>query len=179
MTAGSNSPSRRTVCGFGAAAVALPFMPALALAAPTFAADRAVVVLFDPRFADGRALGDEARLRGLVACPVSGDVTACWDETLRHLWQGGHALVAGATTLDALFCLELLCNDAGHRLVHHQQHLADRTPPRLAALLKASEAGAPYRPLGEMPTSQDGAASAALYSWVIAPRRPSRQGPSI
>jgi hypothetical protein len=79
-------------------------------------------VVYDERFPDSVAFADEARRLGQRISAIRGDVTRLWYDDLYHRWQQGAAAIAGLTTADALFCLEIFGNDAGLRRVLKVDH---------------------------------------------------------
>ncbi len=79
-------------------------------------------VVYDERFADSVAFANEARWMGQRTSAIRGDVTQLWYDDLYHRWQKGAVAIAGMTTLDALFCLQIFGNDAGLRLLLKAEH---------------------------------------------------------
>ena len=154
--------------------------------------------VFDQGFSEGRAFADAARNLGIKTHAISGDVTSLWYNDLYFQWQRGSAVIAGLTGASALFCLEKLAWDAGHRVVLRVDHtqapnggvqhtfLAPREMhSSLQALQSRSNWGARMAQLAtQCPTRTDGRelrtvvdASGStdhwcesLVSWVIAPR---------
>lgn len=74
-------------------------------------------VICDARFSAGRAFARAARIRGIQACTIEGDVTRLWRDDLRPHWIDRGIPVAGLTTGPSLFCLERLAWDHGYRVV--------------------------------------------------------------
>jgi|CXWL01.1.fsa_nt_gi hypothetical protein len=81
-------------------------------------------VVYDERFADSVAFADEARRLGQRVSAIAGDVTGLWYDDLFHRWQRSAVAIAGMTTRDAFFCLEIFGNDAGLRRVLRVDHEA-------------------------------------------------------
>lgn len=155
--------------------------------------------IFDEGFAEGRAFAKAASEFGISTHAISGDVTALWYNDLYFRWQSGSAVIAGLTGASALFCLEKLAWDAGHRVVLRIDHARDASggvkhtfagPSELISSLSAlqarhSELGARMAHLAtQCPVSSDARVQRAvvnlsgsangwcepLVSWVIAPR---------
>jgi hypothetical protein len=77
-------------------------------------------VIFDERFpasaAHARALGGtRMSMHG-----IRGDVTSLWYRDLYFQWKKQPAQIAGVTTRDSLFCLEILARDAGLFVITRQ-----------------------------------------------------------
>lgn len=88
-------------------------------AADRFRPERAI---FDEDFAESRAFACGARDLGMTTHAISGDVTSLWYNDLYFQWRDGFAVIAGLTGASALFCLERLAWDAGHRIVLRVDH---------------------------------------------------------
>ena len=73
-------------------------------------------VIFDHRFPDSVAFAETFNRLGTPVHGISGDVTALWYDALYFDWRAGKAPLAGLTTPDSLFCLEILARDAGLRV---------------------------------------------------------------
>jgi len=73
--------------------------------------------VFDERFDMSVAAARRMQRRGINICGIRGDVTALWYHDLYHRWKRGPAPLAGVTTHESLFCLEVLARDAGLRVV--------------------------------------------------------------
>jgi hypothetical protein len=114
--------NRRTFLQAGVTAVPLATGAALTLGANKARAALPAVplhtVVFDERF----AFANEARWMGQRTSAIRGDVTKLWYDDLYHAWQNGPVAIAGLTTQDAMFCLEIFGNDAGLRLVLKAEH---------------------------------------------------------
>ena len=113
--------SRRQILQIGVTGAALLPVARYADAWPAAAeAEPFYVVVFDARFPKSR------HLAGVVAGPsarlaaIRGDVTALWYHDLYFAWQRDAAPVAGVTSIESLFCLELLARDAGMRVTLRQ-----------------------------------------------------------
>jgi hypothetical protein len=78
--------------------------------------------IFDAEFVAGRAFANAARALGMTTHAISGDVTSLWYTDLYFCWQRGSTVIAGLTGASALFCLEKLAWDAGHRVVLRVDH---------------------------------------------------------
>lgn len=119
--------NRRTFLQAGMTAVPLAAGAALTLGATQAKASGVPAVplhtvVFDERFADSVAFANEARWMGQRTSAISGDVTKLWYDDLYHAWKNGPVAIAGLTTKDAMFCLEILGNDAGLRLLVKGEH---------------------------------------------------------
>jgi hypothetical protein len=155
--------------------------------APPLALHRAV---FDARFPEGRAFGEEIGRLGVSAQGFDGDITAFWWSELSRLWPADPRPVAGLTGHGALFCLERWAWDAGLRVLLRAEHRPyaggvehrltgspallslDRGWPREMARLVADLARP--RAAGEQRLSSPGTPFGApdedlLVSWVIGP----------
>jgi hypothetical protein len=157
------------------------------------------VAIFDEGFAEGRAFAKAASALGMSTRAISGDVTALWYDDLYFRWQKHSAVVAGLTGASALFCLEKLAWDAGHRVVLRIDHTRNADggvthtfagPSELLSSFTSLQARHPdlgvrvaqlitQCPVGRAGHAQravvssSGAANAwcePLVSWVIAPR---------
>lgn len=132
--------NRRTFLQAGVTAVPLAAGAALALGAKQASAGgvQAVplhTVVYDVRFADSVAFANEARWMGQRTSAIQGDVTRLWYDDLYHAWKDGPVAIAGLTTQDAMFCLEIFGNDAGLRLLVKGEHriAAGRVEHRMSA----------------------------------------------
>jgi hypothetical protein len=194
--------NRRTFLQAGVTAVPLAAGAAMALGAnQAKAAGTSAVplhtVVFDERFADSVAFANEARWMGQRTSAISGDVTRLWYDDLYHAWKHGPVAIAGLTTKDAMFCLEILGNDAGLRLLVKGEHRYEAgrikhrmIGPELAvAGTSLDQCGAGWSaPVAQMlvgcpatrerrteVTAASGATAArepvTLVSWLLAPRQ--------
>jgi len=119
--------NRRTFLQAGVTAVPLAAGAALALGAGQAKAGGVQAVLlhtvvYDERFADSIAFASEARWMGQRTSAIRGDITKLWYDDLYHAWKNGPVAIAGLTTQDAMFCLEVFGNDAGLRLLVKGEH---------------------------------------------------------
>jgi len=154
-------------------------------------------VVYDERFADSVAFADEVRWMGQRTSAIRGDVTKLWYDDLFHAWQRGPVAIAGLTTQDAMFCLEIFGNDAGLRLLVKGEHRieAGRIEHRLSAPEPALAGtslhqcgaewssriaqmlvGCPATRAGRTAVTAFGSVQAAgepvtLVSWLLAPRQ--------
>lgn len=122
--------NRRTFLQAGVTAVPLAAGAAMALGtkqakAAGIPAVPLHMVVYDERFADSVAFAKEARWMGQRTSAISGDVTKLWYDDLYHAWRNGPVAIAGLTTRDAMFCLEIMGNDAGLRLLVKGEHRID------------------------------------------------------
>jgi hypothetical protein len=198
--------SRREFLHMGVAAMALPISAGagLSLAGSAWSGELAPMrfykVVFDERFAAGRAFAGEARQLGLPTHGIRGDVTNLWFHDLSARWKQGPAPIAGLTQKGALFCLDLLARDQRMRLVFLGEHVR-QSPGRVEHVLagppevlrqaaRLDESGTewarqiatlmnrfpgnqpqPGSPAIVAPLVGPGDDSEHLVSWVIAPRR--------
>jgi hypothetical protein len=79
-------------------------------------------VLFDRQHPAARNFGGAAEAAGLTVQAIDRDVTALWYDDLYHRWRRGPAAIAGLTPVPVAFCLQLLGQDAGMRMVFRAQH---------------------------------------------------------
>ena len=99
----------------GAALLAVPALPMLVRSDRRF-----YKAIFDQRFLDGVAFARDMRRSGVPIHAITGDVTALWYDDLHFAWANGPLEIVGMTTASALFCLETLARDAGHRVTSRQ-----------------------------------------------------------
>jgi hypothetical protein len=76
--------------------------------------------IFDERFPSGIAFAREMTRRGVAVQAIRGDITALWYQDLYFTWRNRSVRIAGLTTRESLFCLEILACDAGHRVTERQ-----------------------------------------------------------
>jgi hypothetical protein len=156
--------------------------------------------IFDDEFAEGRAFAHAALGLGMTTHAISGDVTSLWYNDLHFQWRHGSGVIAGLTGASALFCLERLAWDAGHRVVLRVDHARapegglrhtfsgpremlrssfsalQRPQPSWGARMAQLTMQCPMRTEGrEHRTAVDVSGSTerwceSLVSWVIAPR---------
>ena len=81
---------------------------------------RVYKAIFDERFPASVAFAHQMHRRGIPTCGISGDVTALWYHDLHFAWANAPLRIIGVTTEPALFCLETLARDAGHRLTSRE-----------------------------------------------------------
>jgi hypothetical protein len=160
-------PSRREFLQTSATLSAVALNAALARAAAAVGHDaRAAVgrVIYDDRYAEGRAFAALAAAKGIAALALdAGDITPLYDD-LAELLRGERGLVAGLTQYGPMLVVEQL---AAERRLH-----VEWTALESAARTSADDA-APfihyYTPLA----IQQGHAvpvDGPLYSWVVVPR---------
>ncbi len=73
------------------------------------------IVVFDPTFARGRALADDARRRGDVVLPLDGDAGTFWFRTVLPRLAPTGTLLEGLTSHADCFVLSTLAASAGMR----------------------------------------------------------------
>ncbi|PWT83754.1 MAG: hypothetical protein C5B57_06275 [Blastocatellia bacterium] len=78
--------------------------------------DDAYKVIFDERFPASVAFALDVKRRGIPIHGIRGDITALWYHDLYFHWRNDPTPIAGITTTESLFCLELLARDAGLRV---------------------------------------------------------------
>lgn len=123
--------SRRQVLQIGLTGAALLPVAAYADAWPVHKdrpytqKDRPYTVVFDERFSKSRALARELAGPFAQLAAIRGDVTALWYHELYFAWQKRPEPIAGVTTVESLFCLEMLARDAGLHVTHRQRVDAD------------------------------------------------------
>lgn len=187
--------SRREFLQVGLAAAALP-LAVRADVAPGGASPPIELykVVYDTRFAASVAFARRAAALKLATHAIDGDVTRLWYDDLHRRWQRGPAAIAGLTAHGALFCLERLAWDQRMRVVFRGEHAASPDgcvahrfdgsraglrlaagaageldwPAELADAIADCRGGraVPWSPSASFSTD---AASATLFSWVIAP----------
>lgn len=79
--------------------------------------------IFDRDFAEARSFARAVRARRIATQAISGDVTSLWYNDLYFRWRDGSVVMAGLTGRSALFCLEQLAWDAGHRVLLRVDHM--------------------------------------------------------
>ena len=109
--------TRRELLQIACAGVALQSVSSFGWPQPASAAalapDR---VIFDHRFPSSIVFAESFKRRGIAVHGIRGDVTALWYDTLYFDWRERKAPLAGLTTTESLFCLEILARDAGMRV---------------------------------------------------------------
>jgi hypothetical protein len=121
--------NRREFLQIGLAATALPVAGGLfasgaeATVAPSVPKIPLYKVLFDDRFAQGKAFGDVASNLGLACHAMqAGDVTDFWYHDLDLAWRAEPKPIAGFTRHGPLFVLEHFGWDRGLRVVFRAEH---------------------------------------------------------
>jgi hypothetical protein len=126
--------SRREFLHMGIAALTLPISARVALgAAPENSAAKPVAdaakpcvplykVVYDTRYADSVAFGEEMKRLGANVHAIRGDITDLWYHDLDARWKQSPASIAGLTGPGALFCLERLAWDQRMRVVFRADH---------------------------------------------------------
>jgi len=120
--------SRREFLQMGITALALPvaghaaFSSTISALAGETARATFYRVVFDARYPASRAFASEAKLLGLPVRGIKGDITDLWFNDLDLRWEKGPASIAGLTTRESLFCLDLLARDRGMRVVFRADH---------------------------------------------------------
>lgn len=126
--------SRREFLHMGIAALTLPISARVALgAAPENSAAKPVAdaaipsvplykVVYDTRYADSVAFGEEMKRLGANVHAIRGDITDLWYHDLYGQWKDSPAAIAGLTGPGALFCLERLAWDHRMRVVFRADH---------------------------------------------------------
>jgi hypothetical protein len=115
--------SRREFVQIGLTGVALlPLVPFDASLFASAAYGPFYKVIFDERFPQSVAFARALAGRWSPMHGIPGDVTALWYDDLYHQWKSGARRIAGMTTKESLFCLEILARDAGLRVTHRQDH---------------------------------------------------------
>jgi hypothetical protein len=79
-------------------------------------------VVFDQGHPAAVEFGQAAKAAGLTAQAIGRDVTSLWYDDLYHRWRQGAAAIAGLTPARVAFCLQVLGQDAGLRMVFRAQH---------------------------------------------------------
>lgn len=78
------------------------------------------MAVFDERFPKSRALAGELAGPFTPLAAVRGDVTALWYHDLYFAWRKRPQPIAGVTSAESLFCLELLARDVGLHVTRRQ-----------------------------------------------------------
>jgi hypothetical protein len=126
--------SRREFLHMGIAALTLPIsarvafgaVPENSAAKPVADAAMAAVplykVVYDTRYADSVAFGEEMGRLGANPHAIRGDITDLWYHDLYARWKQSPAAIAGLTGPGALFCLERLAWDHRMRVAFRADH---------------------------------------------------------
>jgi hypothetical protein len=110
--------SRREFLQIGlAGGVLLPLATPWTLSAAPIPFYKAIV---DERFPAAVAFARDWSQHGVPIHQIRGDVTALWYHDLHFQWHTGPTHIAGVTTSESLFCLEMLARDAGHRVTERR-----------------------------------------------------------
>jgi hypothetical protein len=80
-------------------------------------------VVFDREHPAAVAFGQVAGTKGLPAQAIGRDVTALWYDDLYHRWRQGPAAIAGMTPPRVAYCLQVLAQDSGLRMVFRAEHM--------------------------------------------------------
>jgi hypothetical protein len=88
-------------------------------------------VLYDRDHAAASAFGHAAKTAGLRAYglrthPSDYDLTALWYDDLSHRWRQSPTPIAGMTSAHGAFCMQMLGQDAGMRMVLRAEHIQTR-----------------------------------------------------
>jgi hypothetical protein len=154
-------------------------------------------VVFDREHPAALAFGQAAGNSGLPVLAIGRDVTALWYDDLYHRWRQGPAAIAGMTPVRVAYCLQVLAQGAGMRLVYRGEHVPaadgrlahrlagprsvlDRArildeavdwPRAVARLVKdcLADFSAKSTLALNSPPAGGAASRASLVSWVIAP----------
>lgn len=181
-------------------------LPALSLATGSMAAIAAAArapetlqlerFIFDVRFAEGAAMGEQAAGLGIAPAPIADDLMSLWYDDLDLRWRKAPMALAGVTMAEALFVLETFALDRDMHVVYRGEHSVveqDRMTHRLAGPAAMLDALTPLPAaweaalcgaLAQCPLGKPASASAEyvtavtglplrdvpLYSWIIAPR---------
>jgi hypothetical protein len=70
-------------------------------------------LIFDERFPASAARARQLAGAGTPLHGITGDVTSLWYRDLYFAWQKRPVPIAGVTTRESLFCLEMLARDSG------------------------------------------------------------------
>jgi len=117
------------------------------------------LVVSDMRFPESVALGRTSHRLGIREVATHGDPTTLWTDELRPLWRKYSAVVMGITTVDALFCLELLAADYRMEVIERGtlEQVAAVHPDLSTLLADAADLVDPTE-------------RSAPVAWIIAPR---------
>jgi hypothetical protein len=80
-------------------------------------------VVFDREHPAAVAFGQVGGTQGLPVQAIGRDVTALWYDDLYHRWRQGPAAIAGMTPPRVAYCLQVLAQDSGMRLVFRAEHM--------------------------------------------------------
>jgi len=132
-------------------------------------------VVVDNRFPVSSEFATAIQRFGFPTHEIHGDVSWLWYHDLHTQWRRGPAAIAGLTTKESLFCLDLLARDQGMRVAYSAAH--PLTPghygwvdPVAKLIARFPLSGREAMPVVRyLPSAQP--ATPQLFSWVIAPRR--------
>jgi hypothetical protein len=111
---------RQFLRGLGAAVVATRALVSGARWAKLSGPEWPNKVIVDERFPESAEAARHLSGRGIQVHHIRGDVTALWFHDLYFHWRSNCTPVAGVTTAESLFCLEVLARDAGWRVTRRQ-----------------------------------------------------------
>jgi hypothetical protein len=121
--------NRREFLQAGVAATALPLaVPGVlqtASAAPVESAPRVRIykAIFDERYPEGRAFGEQVAKSGVAAHAFAdGDITRFWFDELDLLWRETPVAIAGLTQFGPMFVLDRLGRERGLTTVFRVEH---------------------------------------------------------
>lgn len=130
--------NRREFLQAGVAATALPLAvgsmlkPASAAAAAGELGIPIYKAIFDERYAEGRAFGEQVARNGVVAHAFAdGNITDFWYDELDLLWRETPVAIAGLTQFGPMFVLDRLGRERGLQTVLRIEHR-----PEAGALLR-------------------------------------------
>lgn len=114
------------------------------------------LLIYDERFNEAARLARRAARERISVSAVRGDVTQLWYDGLYHRWQRKLGVIAGLTTVDALFCLETLGAEVGLQRVMssvqvHSGLLNDRGQPMRRSPLVSWLLAPPHSNFGDSP----------------------------
>jgi hypothetical protein len=79
--------------------------------------------IFDERYGEARAFGEQLARSGVVAQPFGdGDITSFWFDELDLLWRDNPVAIAGLTQFGPMFVLERLGRERGLQMVLRVEH---------------------------------------------------------
>jgi hypothetical protein len=81
-------------------------------------------LVFDSRFKTAIEVAKSAVAYGASRHEINGDGASIWRSYLRPLWRGPHAALAGITTSDEAFVIQILAADHGLRVIYSGVHQA-------------------------------------------------------
>jgi hypothetical protein len=81
-------------------------------------------VVFDREHPAAVAFGAATGDAGLAVQAIGRDVTSLWYDDLYHRWRQGPVAIAGMTPVRVAYCLQVLAQDAGLRVVFRAEHRA-------------------------------------------------------